>query len=148
MAAAAGTRTQFDMHQNLTLVAGQLLPESHHKLSSRSNTSFRCCVNVGDEGPLQDDEDRDRTDCSALFPRAGPPPFALEFSAVRTAQLSKITESRITDLPPSFALFSFLFFVCAQLRAVYPQFDQRGEGGGHMQQDAEECLTQVPEFLR
>eukprot|EP00286_Rhodomonas_abbreviata_P017948 CAMPEP_0181325370 /NCGR_PEP_ID=MMETSP1101-20121128/20883_1 /TAXON_ID=46948 /ORGANISM="Rhodomonas abbreviata, Strain Caron Lab Isolate" /LENGTH=414 /DNA_ID=CAMNT_0023433661 /DNA_START=116 /DNA_END=1357 /DNA_ORIENTATION=- len=31
----------------------------------------------------------------------------------------------------------------AQLRAAYPQFDQRGEGGAPMQQDAEECLTQL-----
>lgn len=76
VAAAAGTRTQFDMHQNLTLATKDL------------------------------------------------------FKTMKTA-----TEP--------IAPHSFL----AQLRAVYPQFDQRGEGGGHMQQDAEECLTQLLNVL-
>ncbi|EKX37851.1 hypothetical protein GUITHDRAFT_165362 [Guillardia theta CCMP2712] len=30
-----------------------------------------------------------------------------------------------------------------QLRLNFPQFDERGEGGMHMQQDAEECLSQL-----
>lgn len=30
-----------------------------------------------------------------------------------------------------------------QLRTLFPQFDQRGEGGVHVQQDAEECLSTI-----
>ena len=30
-----------------------------------------------------------------------------------------------------------------RLRENFPQFDQIGEGGGHSQQDAEECMTQI-----
>ena len=76
VAAASGNRTQFDLHQNLTLATRDL------------------------------------------------------FKSMKTA-----TEP--------IAPHSFL----AQLRAAYPQFDQRGEGGAPMQQDAEECLTQLLNVL-
>jgi ubiquitin carboxyl-terminal hydrolase 14 len=33
------------------------------------------------------------------------------------------------------------------LRSSFPQFAQRGEGGGWAQQDAEECLTQIMQVL-
>jgi ubiquitin carboxyl-terminal hydrolase 14 len=39
--------------------------------------------------------------------------------------------------------FAFL----TRMRQLYPQFDQRGEGDMPMQQDAEECLTQIMQVL-
>lgn len=34
------------------------------------------------------------------------------------------------------------------LRNIFPQFDQKGEGGIHAQQDAEECLSNILDVLR
>jgi len=59
--------------------------------------------------------------------------------AIGARDLFKTMKSAHEPVQP----FGFL----TRLRQLFPQFDQRGEGDAPMQQDAEECLTQIMQVL-
>ena len=64
-----------------------------------------------------------------------------------SSKLVAATKELFHDLKaggPAFAPFKFL----TTLREKFPQFAQQGEGGAYMQQDAEECWTNVLYTLR
>lgn len=82
----------------------------------------------------------DLVDAVQKLPVSAPSQYDLQQNlAAGAANLFRQMKSAHEPVKP----FAFL----QRLRELYPQFDQMGEGGGHMQQDAEECFSQLMTVL-